>query len=99
MEEISKEKKLYFELYELYKNRLKTKHLTLEAFRFERESASQLAWAAYNIAKGEWKVNGYFPFNVYHPNRVINAPFYQDRIVEQWFVEKIHTAGIQTKTA
>lgn len=88
MEEISKEKKLYFELYELYKNRLKTKHLTLGAFRFERESASQLAWAAHNIAKGEWKVNGYFPFNVYHPNRVINAPFYQDRIVEQWFVEK-----------
>ena len=86
--DITKEKELYFELYELYKNRLKTKHLTLEAFRFERESASQLAWAAHNIANGKWEVNGYFPFNVYHPNRVINAPFYQDRIVEQWFVEK-----------
>ena len=35
---VSEEKQLYLELFELYKHRVKTKHLTYEAFRFERES-------------------------------------------------------------
>lgn len=85
---ISKEKELYFELFELYKQRIKTKHLTLEAYRFERESAKELSIAAHRLANKTWKVNGYFPFMVYHPTREINAPMYIDRIIEQWFVEK-----------
>lgn len=84
---ISPEKELYFELFEQYKKRIKTKHLTLEAFRFERESAKELAIAAHAIVNHEWNVRGYFPFKVYHPTREINAPMYIDRIVEQWFVE------------
>ena len=86
--EISKEKELYFELFELYKKRLKNKHFTLEAYRFERESAKELSIAAHEITNHLWNVNGYFPFKVYHPTREINAPIYIDRIVEQWFVEK-----------
>ena len=87
-EEFSKEKELYFQLFELYKKRIKTKHLTLEAYRFERESAKELSIAAHRLANKTWKVNGYFPFMVYHPTREINAPMYIDRIIEQWFVEK-----------
>lgn len=86
--EISKEKELYFQLFEQYKKRVKTKHLTLEAFRFERESAKELAIAAHRIVNNEWEVKGYFPFKVYHPTRDINAPMYIDRIIEQWFIEK-----------
>ena len=87
-DEFSKEKELYFELFELYKKRIKTKHLTLEAFLFERESAKELSIAAHNLINRTWSVSGYFPFKVYHPTREINAPYYIDRIIEQWFVEK-----------
>ncbi|MBQ6133050.1 MAG: hypothetical protein IJI65_02745 [Lachnospiraceae bacterium] len=87
-ESISAEKQLYFELFELYKKRLKSKHLTYEAYRFERESAKSLAFSAHDIMNLSWEVRGYFPFMVYHPTRQINAPMYIDRIIEQWFVEK-----------
>lgn len=87
-ETLSAEKRLYFELYAFYKQRLKNKRLTEEAFIFEQNSAKELAVAAHNITLGIWEVSGYFPFNVYHPNRVINAPYYIDRVVEQWFVER-----------
>ena len=86
-EVISEEKELYLELFELYKRRLKSKHLTLEAYLFERESAKNLAVAAHEIKNRTWNVKGYFPFKVYHPTREINAPMYIDRIIEQWFVE------------
>ena len=43
---------------------------------------------AYDIAGGEWRVKGYFPFKTHHPERVINAPMYADRITEQWLIEK-----------
>ena len=85
---ISTEKELYFELFELYKKRLKTKHLTYEAYRFERESAKELSIAVHSLSNRTWDVKGYFPFKVYHPTREINAPMYIDRIVEQWLVEK-----------
>lgn len=87
-EEISEEKELYLELFGLYKDRVKTKHLTKEAYLFERESAKELSVAAHRITNREWDVGGYFPFKVYHPQRTINAPMYIDRIIEQWFVEK-----------
>lgn len=87
-EVISEEKNLYLELFGLYKDRVKSKHLTMEAYRFERESAKELATAAHRITYREWDVGGYFPFKVYHPQRTINAPMYIDRIIEQWFVEK-----------
>lgn len=87
-EDISKAKELYFELFELYKLRLKSKHLTYEAFLFERECAKNLSRTSQQIIDRIYDVNGYFQFNVYHPTREINAPMYIDRIIEQWFVEK-----------
>lgn len=85
---ITKEKALYFELFELYKKRLKSKHFTYEAYCFERKSAKELAIASHNISNNEWNISGYYSFNISHPARVINAPVCIDRIVEQWFVEK-----------
>lgn len=87
-EKLSEEKQLYFELFELYKKRLKTKHLTYEAYLFERESAKNLSIASMQLMKHIYDVSGYFKFKVYHPQREINAPMYIDRIIEQWFVEK-----------
>lgn len=84
---MSKEE-LYYELFELYKKRVKTKHLTMEAYNFERKSASNLERVAELLSDRLWDVIGYFPFKVYHPQREINAPMYVDRIAEQWFVEK-----------
>ena len=79
---------LYFELYELYKRRVKTKHLTLEGYNFERHSATKLQAVAEQIQNHSWNVSRYLPFKVFHPQRIINAPTYVDRIAEQWFVEK-----------
>ena len=81
-------KTIYFELIETYKRREQTKHLTWEAFSFERVDAQQLSITAQQIVNKTWKVRGYYPFQVFHPNRIINAPMYIDRIVEQWFIEK-----------
>lgn len=74
-------------LYDLYKNRLKTKHYTKEAYRFEREATTKIARYAYELMKRTWNISGYFPFEVFNPHRVINAPAYGDRIVEQYMVE------------
>ncbi|MBE6035574.1 MAG: hypothetical protein E7222_12890 [Clostridiales bacterium] len=82
------EKEIYYELFEMYKKRVKSKHLTMEAFIFERKSGYELSWAAHRIADRTWNVKGYFPFQVYHPTREINAPMYIDRIIEQWYVVK-----------
>ena len=81
-------KEIYFELFDTYKRRVKTKHLTYEAYLFGRMSAEELSIAAKQIVDKTWMVHGYFPFQVHHPERTINAPKYIDRIVEQWFVEK-----------
>ena len=67
---------------------MKTKEQTWEAYKFSRHPAEELSVAAQNLADGTWNVKGYTPFKVYHPTRIINAPKYIDRIVEQWFVEK-----------
>ena len=81
-------KEIYFELFEAYRKRVKTKEQTWEAYKFSRHPAEELSVAAQNLADGTWNVKGYTPFKVYHPTRIINAPKYIDRIVEQWFVEK-----------
>lgn len=81
-------KEIYFELFDVYKGRLKTKKVTNEAYHFSREKGRRLSMAAYALACGTWRVSGYFPFKTYHPERIINAPEYGDRIVEQWLVEK-----------
>ena len=65
---------VYTELYEVYKERVKTKKQTKEAYLFSREAGLVLWEMAVNIVKGVWTVKGYFPFKVHHPERTINAP-------------------------
>lgn len=74
-------------LYDLYKTRLKTRHYTKEAYRFEREATTEIARYAIELMRRTWNISGYFPFEVFNPHRIINAPAYGDRIVEQYMVE------------
>ena len=76
------------ELYELYKNRVKSKHFTKEAYIFEQQATTELYKAAAQLINHRWAVAGYYPFDVYNPHRTINAPHYEDRIIEQYLVEK-----------
>ena len=79
---------IFNELYATFKKRVKQKHITKESYVFERNVGVLLNKAAEEIVNRTWTVIGYFPFQVYHPHRVINAPYYADRVVEQWYVER-----------
>lgn len=79
---------VFNELYVVYKRRIKNKRLTKEAYEFSLNAAYILDQVATAIVTGSWRVKGYFPFKVHHPERLINAPYYVDRIVEQWLIEK-----------
>lgn len=79
---------LYDGLYNVYRERIKSKHLTKEAYLFERKAGSLLGEASARLTDKTWDVKGYFPFDIYHPHRTIYAPFMIDRVVEQWYVEK-----------
>ena len=77
---------VYLELYEVYKERVKAKKQTKEAYLFSREAGMLLWKISVLVVTGQWNVKGYFKFKVHHPERIINAPFYVDRIVEQWLI-------------
>lgn len=79
---------LYDDLYGTYRKRVKTKHLTKEAYLFDREVGKFISEAATNLINLTWDVDGYFSFFIHHPRRNMNAPFIVDRVVEQWYVEK-----------
>ena len=79
---------IFGELYATYRKRVKQKHLTKESYEFSRMVGVLLEDAAVRIKNHTWTVIGYFPFHVYHPHRIINAPYYADRVVEQWYVER-----------
>lgn len=76
------------ELYECWVERIKEKHYTKEAFEFERDLGTHLEKMALDIICLKWKPDGYYQFLVYHPKRIISAPYYKDRIVEEWLTEK-----------
>lgn len=80
--------KVYEMLYECWVQRLKEKRYSFEAYVFEKDAGNELMLRAEQVAKLEWQPEGYKSFQVYHPTRTINAPFYGDRIVEQWLTEK-----------
>lgn len=88
---------VYLELYEVYKERVKTKKQTKEAYLFSREAGMLLWKISVLVVTGQWNVKGYFKFKVHHPERIINAPFYVDRIVEQWLIEKYFIPVLEGK--
>lgn len=99
---------MFDELYETWKNRLKFKHYTLEAYRYERSLGKCLDRSAKAILSQTWKPDGYFDFTVYHPKRTISAPYYQDRVIEEWLTErfvkpylepKLHSSSVACRVA
>lgn len=88
---------IYEDLYMTWRNRLKQKHYTLEAFKFERNLGKHIDILTKKILARTWKPSGYFDFTVYHPQRIISAPFYQDRIVEEWLTERFVKPYLEPK--
>jgi hypothetical protein len=85
------------ELYFVWKERIKQKRYTREAFEFERNLGKHLEQLATSIFNRTWKPGGYYDFKVYHPNRTISAPYYKDRIVEQWHADKFIKPFLESK--
>lgn len=95
------------ELYAVWKERIKQKRYTKEAYEFERNLGYYLDVLTKHILNRTWTPKGYYDFKVYHPERIISAPYYKDRIVEQWlndrfvkpFLEpKLHPGNVACQT-
>ncbi len=82
------EDKIYLELYETYVSRLKGKRYSYDAFVFSFISGKELKKKAKEIVVLIWQPEGFKSFPVYHPSRIISAPFYGDRVVENWLTVK-----------
>lgn len=88
---------IFDELYECWLKRIKAKKYTQEAFYFERNVGKQLDRQTKKILNLSWKPKGYFDFQVYHPTRTISAPYYEDRIVEEWLTERFVKPYVEQK--
>lgn len=85
------------DLYMCWRERMKQKRFSKEAFEFERDLGTRLDRLTHKILARSWKPDGYFDFKVFHPERIISAPFYQDRVVEEWLTEKFVKPTIEPK--
>ena len=79
---------VFEELYCCWSERIKQKKYTYEAYLFERNLGAELLNIANQIVNVTWQPAGYRDFKVYHPERIISAPTYPDRIVEAWHTDK-----------
>lgn len=79
---------VYDMLYVCWVERTSVKRLTRDAFEFEQNAGVELEERAERIAKLTWRPEGYKTFRVWHPERIISAPLYPDRIVEYWLTEQ-----------
>jgi hypothetical protein len=91
------QKEVEDELYLCWKERIKQKRYTKEAYEFERELGTHLDAMAKAIVNRTWKPEGYYNFTVYHPQRIISAPYYKDRIVEEWITDKFVKPFLEPK--
>ena len=85
------------ELYVCWTDRIKQKSFTKEAFEFERNLGYHLDSLTTEILYLIWKPKGYYDFQVYHPNRIISAPYYKDRIVEEWLTDRFVKPFLEPK--
>lgn len=88
---------VYYELYECWHERIKSKKYSKEAYAFERNIGHRLDVMTKKILNLSWKPGGYFDFKVYHPERIISAPYYQDRIVEEWLTDRFVKPYVEGK--
>lgn len=79
---------IYEELFWIWRNRVKTKHYTFEAYEFERNAGVYLSDSAKRLASCEWSPSKTHDFWIHNPDRLIHAHSYVDRIVEAWITEK-----------
>lgn len=85
------------ELYYCWTERVKQKNYTREAFEFERNLGYYLDSLTLEILNKTWKPKGYYNFPVYHPERIISAPYYKDRIVEEWLTDRFVKPFLEPK--
>lgn len=85
------------ELYECWIERIKQKSYTKEAYEFERNLGYYLQIMSKEITMRTWKPRGYYDFLVYHPQRIISAPYYKDRIVEEWLTDNFVKPFLEPK--
>ncbi len=78
----------YEELYETFRERVKQKRFSYDAYKFSYYAGLELEKRALEICKLTWRPQGFKSFKVYHPERNINAPEYGDRVVERWYSDK-----------
>lgn len=88
---------IFYELYECWHERIKSKKYSKEAYDFERNIGHRLDVLTKKILNRTWKPGGYFEFKVYHPERIISAPYYQDRIVEEWLTDRFVKPYVEGK--
>lgn len=78
---------IFGELYACWLDRVKVKKYSKEAYEFERNIGKELDRLTKSILSLQWRPRGYYDFMVYHPTRIISAPYYEDRIVEEWLAD------------
>lgn len=83
-----KEDTTYDELFDTYRERVKHKPDSYDAYTFSYYAGRELEKRSAGITKLYWGPDGYKAFLVFHPTRTINAPMYGDRVVEAWYTQK-----------
>lgn len=76
------------ELYTCWRERVKQKKYTYEAYCFERNLGAKLDKMTKEVMDLTWRPKRYHNFTIYHPQRTICAPCYEDRIVEMWLTKR-----------
>ncbi len=82
---------VYTELFETYRERIRHKRDSYDAYVFGYYAGKELMQRALDICALTWGPKGYKSFLVFHPTREINAPLYGDRVVEEWYTDKYIT--------
>ncbi len=74
----------YEQLYFIFRKRDKGKLETDVSHKYRKYLGSRLTRLAKRLDEESWKPYGTNRFYTMHPRREINAPYYEDRIVEYW---------------
>ena len=72
------------QMYFIFRKRDKGKIETNVSYKYRKYLGSRLTRLSKQIDENTWKPHGTNKFYTMHPRREINAPYYEDRIVEFW---------------
>lgn len=83
------EKLKFSKMLEAYERASKNKHKCREVILYELDLANNIIKTLKSLYNGNYKVGTYHKFKVYEPKeRIIQSLPFQDRIVQQWYVEE-----------